>query len=1342
MLQKRANAFAPGDHDWHLAGGQLLFSGPINAHDVLVTPLQWTSAPNQIVAEADITPMENPGSSWAPSLFLYWSTSKWVSVGISGNAKYNTNPGGYIGTAPLKTTYRVRITWENGTVKLWGGPAGTEPALLRTAAAPESGPPPYLIVGKGFGAAATYTQPFLANDFTDVGAAGYVYIDNISVQADSQTTLTETFENGIDPLRWQLYTSPASMPKPPVDLEELFPNWVEPAQRGDISPPKAIYKENDWIAYRARYASDAAFRTYADSQINALISQTQLVMGYGQTEIVNMIPETTPLVDLFTPCPIQPEYGFPHGVWTWSPLDPDKAYCGGVAFPNETYPEEGVMTAYWGGSTVQTITYYNRQSYDFAGFQLSPSFTSYIRAKKVAYMSDQVGKIALLYRLTGDIAYAKQAKKILLRMAEVYPRWLLHSGYGEYADMDPKDAAFAIGRLPSYELTAPPNVPNRQLHAGYWMAGRGMANGMEGLFILPLVTSYDLIRDAAAGPGLLLSDADRLAVERDLFLEASTLFVADPAYNNKSIFNRTAAAAIGVLIGEPELVRFGADAFDKFLTDWYKPDGTPAETAAYGLQVLQTMWKLGEILNGYSDPAGYVPLPGQSRIDNYEVYNRPDYQMVFRALGDTVLPSLKYPPIGDSYTTSAPSGQFLLIGAKRTGLPILLSMLKSGQFPYGGVEALLYYPDGLDEAGPIELPDLLLPDWKLAYLRGGPDNLDSVALLNASDWYGHRHLDSLDLTYWANGGESLSDMGYLWDHPQQAMTVRSAAHNLVIVDKKNQRSSGKTGSIRLYTGEGPVHAAEAESNAYAETDMYRRTVVQVQGQEGQNDLEKPEYVVDFFRVRGGASHDLIVHAPTDGVVTGGIPLQLGGASEVSAYGLTGVTTAATAGVWTADWANNGGGARTKAWQVPSAEEDVYVGQGWGQRGKDDAGAELPYLVRHRDQSTEGSTFTTLYESYRTAPSVANVEPLLPQGWTATVQTPVGVSVYGAGWRDYVVSGTGSGGAQPLQLLRNGDANPVQFAGQLGVLSFGADPSAAAAACNMNAVYLAGEGRIEYNGAGLAIAGGQGKEGQIGGAQTDGFTATALVAGAEQWIGGMVYVKRGTVWTAYPVLGVTVQDGKTKFVTYEAPDGYPFPGGEAWKLVPYAYAAKSEAGAWNIVSVGGGAELLLPDCDPPALTLLGDNPLTVTVGAPYAEPGVSAWDGREGDLSSQVTVTGSVYTQAAGTYALTYRVADTSGNEATAVRTVHVTTGPDVIDQRINAGEADGDIVHSLVVKLRNSLKQAVHQLEKGDPGKAAKHIGDFRKHLDRSSTPGDISSGTRSWLELQTDALLQIWTGG
>lgn len=78
-----------------------------------------------------------------------------------------------------------------------------------------------------------------------------------------------------------------------------------------------------------------------------------------------------------------------------------------------------------------------------------------------------------------------------------------------------------------------------------------------------------------------------------------------------------------------------------------------------------------------------------------------------------------------------------------------------------------------------------------------------------------------------------------------------------------------------------------------------------------------------------------------------------------------------------------------------------------------------------------------------------------------------------------------------------------------------------------------------------------------------------------------------------------------------------------------------------------------DPTPPELTLLGDSVITLEPTTAYEEPGYTAWDNCDGDLTAQVTVEGTVDIYHGGDYILTYTVSDAFGNTTRAERTVTV-----------------------------------------------------------------------------------------
>jgi large repetitive protein len=79
-----------------------------------------------------------------------------------------------------------------------------------------------------------------------------------------------------------------------------------------------------------------------------------------------------------------------------------------------------------------------------------------------------------------------------------------------------------------------------------------------------------------------------------------------------------------------------------------------------------------------------------------------------------------------------------------------------------------------------------------------------------------------------------------------------------------------------------------------------------------------------------------------------------------------------------------------------------------------------------------------------------------------------------------------------------------------------------------------------------------------------------------------------------------------------------------------------------------------DTQAPVITLLGANPLTVQCGSTYTDPGATAVDSCNGNLTGSIVAVNNVNTAVVGTYTVAYNVSDSSSNAATEVtRTVNV-----------------------------------------------------------------------------------------
>ena len=92
---------------------------------------------------------------------------------------------------------------------------------------------------------------------------------------------------------------------------------------------------------------------------------------------------------------------------------------------------------------------------------------------------------------------------------------------------------------------------------------------------------------------------------------------------------------------------------------------------------------------------------------------------------------------------------------------------------------------------------------------------------------------------------------------------------------------------------------------------------------------------------------------------------------------------------------------------------------------------------------------------------------------------------------------------------------------------------------------------------------------------------------------------------------------------------------------------------------------------PVITIVGDNPATVELGATYTDAGATALDAVDGSVS--VTSSGTVDTSTVGAYTITYTATDAAGNTTTSTRTVNVvdTTAPIIDSSNIVSSVNEG-----------------------------------------------------------------------
>lgn len=101
-----------------------------------------------------------------------------------------------------------------------------------------------------------------------------------------------------------------------------------------------------------------------------------------------------------------------------------------------------------------------------------------------------------------------------------------------------------------------------------------------------------------------------------------------------------------------------------------------------------------------------------------------------------------------------------------------------------------------------------------------------------------------------------------------------------------------------------------------------------------------------------------------------------------------------------------------------------------------------------------------------------------------------------------------------------------------------------------------------------------------------------------------------------------------------------------------------------------------DKEKPEIKLNGSSTITINVGDKFTDPGATAKDNKDGDLTNKITVSGKVDTSKAGTYKITYTVEDSAKNKASVTRTVIVkensSSGGNNTGDNNNTGNNTGD----------------------------------------------------------------------
>lgn len=134
--------------------------------------------------------------------------------------------------------------------------------------------------------------------------------------------------------------------------------------------------------------------------------------------------------------------------------------------------------------------------------------------------------------------------------------------------------------------------------------------------------------------------------------------------------------------------------------------------------------------------------------------------------------------------------------------------------------------------------------------------------------------------------------------------------------------------------------------------------------------------------------------------------------------------------------------------------------------------------------------------------------------------------------------------------------------------------------------------------------------------------------------------------------------------------------------------------------------------PPTITLVGANPATLTVGQSWVEPGATAADLEDGNITNKIVITGTVNVNVVGTYPLVYTVTDSGGLTASTTRQV-------IVSPAGGGGVTTGKITFCSI--FANKDTNAIATTSTGLPA------GSFTLTLGTTTNIGTSAIHTKTW---------------
>lgn len=465
------------------------------------------------------------------------------------------------------------------------------------------------------------------------------------------------------------------------------------------------------------------------------------------------------------------------------------------------------------------------------------------------------------YLLTGKEAYAERALWILDAIATIYPR----------AYEGPID----------YPHNAPGKPDGGRLDRPYYQAARALMNYIY--FAEVLSTSPYAKKTSPSNPQYSIVEN----IELNMLMNGADYCLrmtkagkgASYELNNGNIDYNRAPLIVGALLGIPEWVDWalnGPLGFKYALSNTIDVNGRYFETgtsyASHTRALLLSTahflkrMRLPEYPTGYGayddsrfalfaldfftgvQVAGRLPLfgdagPDRAIIDDGRVFDKGTLMAAYEFYQYSTKKELRDAALqaGGNMLKDRPA-DFAFTGADL--------------FSLTGWDAFVQQAKAAATASPPTRSTLFF-DYGTLILRSGKKEKERAALMRFGPTLNHGQADELGLAFYAKGREFSFDPGYYNTHFRFGFTSSTVAHNLLVVNRRNQLRWPAAGGDLLTLTEGEVLRSAAVNNpqAYAEQHVqeYKRRIALI-------DLSDEEsYIIDNFWARGGKEYDYSLH---------------------------------------------------------------------------------------------------------------------------------------------------------------------------------------------------------------------------------------------------------------------------------------------------------------------------------------------------------------------------------------------------------------------------------------------------------------------------------------------------